>query len=99
MTNNQVVINFLNGKDAHSLNMRSENGKLYSYSTCIAEIVNRESGKKPILIVNKTKYSTTTSGKHQRPLYDNMSSSKYDIYEIMGVPMGAGSLMRLLKCY
>ena len=96
MTNKEVVINFLNGTNAHSLNMRSENGRLYSYSTCIAETIKRE-GQKPILIVNKTKYSSTTSGKHQRPLYDNMSPIKYDIREISGVPQGTYSLTRYLK--
>ena len=96
MTNRQVAISFLNGKDGHSLNMRSSNGRLFSYYTCIAEIVRREDNK-PMLIVNKTKYSPTTSGKHQRPLYDEMSPIKYEIHEITGVPMGAQSLTRFLK--
>lgn len=96
MTNKEVVLNFLNGKNAHSLNMRSQNGRLYSYNTCIAEIVKREDNK-PILIVNKTKYSTTTSGKHQRPLYNNMSPVKYDIREISNVPQDTYSLTRFLK--
>lgn len=91
MTNKEVVINFLNGKNAHSLNMRSENGRLYSYSTCIAEFIINGLGKKTLLI-NKTKYSVTTSAKHQRPLYDNLWLVNCEIVECKNIPQGRFSL-------
>lgn len=93
MTNKDVVLNFLNGKNAHSLNMRSENGRLYSYSTCIAEFIEGGDGKK-LLLVNKTKYSSTTSGKHQRPLFDRLPFVSCQVVECNNIPRGAYRLTR-----
>lgn len=56
MTNLDVIINFVNGKDAHTANVRSIYGKLINYSTVLAERL--EDGS---FIMNMTKYSPTTS--------------------------------------
>ena len=56
MTNLEVIKNFVNGKDAHTANVRSVCGKLINYSTILAERL--EDGS---FIMNMTKYSPTTS--------------------------------------
>ena len=55
MTNKEVVAAFLNHLTANALHLKSENGKLYSYNTVIAQYVDNT------LIGNNTRYSTTTS--------------------------------------
>ena len=60
MTNNQVADRFWeqHPKDGHSRSMFYEDGKLFSYGTCILQRVNG------YVIGNGTRYSQTTSG-HQ----------------------------------
>jgi hypothetical protein len=55
MRNEDVVKGFRDGINCHTENLSSENGKLYSYATCIAQW---HEGK---IYLNYTKYSTTTS--------------------------------------
>lgn len=55
MRNEDVVKGFRDGLQVHSEHLSSENGKLYSYSTCIAQWVGNR------VYLNCTKYSATTS--------------------------------------
>ena len=56
MLSNQAVINaFINDKSASNTNLRSCNGKLVNYTTCIAQKMGDH------IIVNMTKYSVSTS--------------------------------------
>lgn len=73
-TNQDVVKSFLNGKIAKSLSMTSTGDKLYSYNTIIAQWHNNE------LIVNKTKYSRTTSVHHQSKLFNEVRSYTNVVY-------------------
>lgn len=77
-TNRGVVQRFLDGKSAHSTNgnMHTDGKVLYSYNTAIAK--REDDGR---IIVNNTKYSTTTSGKHQNPLMAELHQQdiKYDV--------------------
>lgn len=70
MTNAEVVDKFLNHERGHSLNMDSTGEKLYSYNTCMAQFIDGN------LVVNKTKYSVTTS-RHMS--YLNTLLQKYNI--------------------
>lgn len=54
-TNRNVVNEFVRGRDFKVTNLKSENGKLISYNTTIAQHVG------DTLIVNITKYSSTTT--------------------------------------
>lgn len=100
MKNQDVVKNFLNGKNAKSLNMTSEDNRLFSYNTIIAQIIHKD-GKK-ILLVNNNKYSMTTSCKHQSPLFRMLVQGyQYDfdkvIYITDRVPMGTQNLEGFIK--
>ena len=55
MTNKEVVAAFLNHLTAKAKHLKSENGKLYSYNTVIAQYVDNA------LVGNNTRYSNTTS--------------------------------------
>lgn len=55
MNNAEVINSFVRRMNGATEHLTSRNGKLFSYSTCIAQY---DSGN---LIVNKTKYSSTTS--------------------------------------
>lgn len=55
MRNEDVVKGFRDGVTCHSEHLYSEHGKLYSYSTCIAQKVGDS------IYLNETKYSCTTS--------------------------------------
>ena len=55
MKNEEVIENFIAGRIGSGGNLTSADGKLYSYQTCIAEYTRKG------LIINKTKYSVTTS--------------------------------------
>lgn len=55
MKNKEVVRAFLRKEVARTLNLMSTGDRLISYNTCIAQWVDKG------LIINKTKYSTTTS--------------------------------------
>lgn len=55
MKNEDVVKGFRDGLMCHSEHLHSEYGKLYSYSTCIAQKVEDR------IYLNETKYSCTTS--------------------------------------
>lgn len=55
MTNREVIDKFLVGEPGRALNLYSTGERLFSYFTCIAQYT-REG-----LIVNKTKYSVTTT--------------------------------------
>lgn len=55
MNNREVVTAFLNHLTGEAHNLKSENGKLYSYNTVIAQWIDG------VLVGNITKYSSTTS--------------------------------------
>lgn len=51
MTNLEVIRAFINKEEGHSLHITSENNKLFSYATCIAQWYDDK------IIINCTKYS------------------------------------------
>ena len=55
MTNDQVLINFLNGKTSNTKNLASIGNDLINYTTRIAFM------KEGIVFINDRKYSQTTS--------------------------------------
>lgn len=55
MNNREVVTAFLNHLTGEAPNLKSENGKLYSYNTVMAQWIDG------VLVGNITKYSSTTS--------------------------------------
>lgn len=61
MTNLEVIRAFINKEEGHSLHITSENNKLFSYTTCIAQWYDDK------IIINCTKYSLTSS-KHKTML-------------------------------
>ena len=75
VNNNEVVRAFLNKQNAesHTGALRSAYGRLWSYDTVIAEY---DDG---FLYINRTKYSRTTSSKHQSPLYRQVNDLYRDI--------------------
>lgn len=66
MTNREVIDKFLVGEPGKALNLYSTGEKLFSYSTCIAQYT------RDGLIVNKTKYSVTTT-RHQNTLLSQVT--------------------------
>lgn len=90
MKNREVCRNFVDGKDAHGSNLRSEDGKLYSYNTVIGQW---HEGK---LIINNTRYSVTTS-KHKHYLEQELYVSIHEIYTKEEVPRGETDLTKYLK--
>lgn len=89
MINSDVAVNFVNRLDAtsHTQNFTSEDGKLYSYNTIIAEWHN---GK---LLVNTNGYSSTTRGKHQSQLKRHLKDIQAVYYIIDAVPENSQSLV------
>lgn len=76
-------------KDYESGTMYTTHGKLYSYSTCIAE------WKDNTLLINETSYSCTTS-KHLSLLYRFIKEST-KTYHLYNVPKNVIRLSHLVK--
>lgn len=102
MTNASVVKSFLNGKESYNLNMRATaDGRLFSYNTCIAQWHTDNFGNKT-LIINRNKYSVTTSAKHQSPLFKEVERYYRYHYNVKSitekhVPMGTQRLDKYIK--
>ena len=75
MKNKQVCEEFFNHREACGSNLRSTGDKLFSYNTCIAQWDDN------YLLLNETKYSTTTS-KHQTYLQYAIRHNMLDMYII-----------------
>lgn len=84
MRNKEVIENFIAGRVGSGGNLTSADGKLYSYQTCIAEYTRKG------LIINKTKYSVTTS-KHVGMLLKRLCNYK-TLNFVEGVPKGSKKL-------
>jgi hypothetical protein len=69
LTNKQVAQRFLQGKTAHNRSMSTDGKTLYSYQTGIAKRF-----KNGEVVVNTTRYSATTSGKHHPALRSALAS-------------------------
>lgn len=65
--------------------------RLFSYSTCIAEIVNDADGA-PVYLLNDTRYSATTSSKHYPPRNGAIPRGAHIIRLPWGVRQGADAL-------
>lgn len=93
-TNQQVIQKFSKGEKCLGANLWSTGAKLYSYQTCIAQWSVMGSR----MIVNKTKYSRTTSSKHQGPLR-NMLRDKpnIEVIEVKDCPWGVDFLENYIK--
>lgn len=95
MKNKSVVLSFINKSPAYSTNLRSIDNKLYSYNTCIAEYLGFIDGCETI-IVNKTKYSKTTST-IQNMLIDTLNKlGVYRIYIVDNVDKNTNCLNHLI---
>lgn len=94
MTNKDVCVNFVNGKNInkHSLNMWiGYNGSvLFSYSTAIAQFAGERT-----IIVNTTKYSNTTSH-HQGNLRRAIQQGWKVLETTKSVPLYTSDLKRYL---
>lgn len=92
MNNKEVCKAFSYKEKATGSNLMSTGDKLFSYSTCIAE------WDGAYLILNKTKYSTTTS-KHQTYLYRAIHHTMLDMYikEVDDVARGTSSLKQFIN--
>lgn len=84
-SNIDVIGAFLNHENLGSLNLLSENDKLFSYDTCVAQWGADE------LVINGTYYSQTTS-KHVGML--KRLGQDFNIRIVTGVPIGTPSLVR-----
>ena len=62
MNHSQVCHRWAHGRDGRGANMTSRDGRLYSYSTCIAELTESRIGR--VALFSSTSYSVSTS-KHQ----------------------------------
>lgn len=93
-TNKQVINSFMKGQACMGVNLWCTSTHLYSYQTCIAQwdVIGSR------MIVNKTKYSRTTSSKHQSPLLNAIwGQQDLDIIEVKGCPWGVDFLENYIK--
>lgn len=81
--NDRVIADFLNGKSSKNAHLYSDGERLINYSTCIAQWVGWQ------LILNRTRYSRTTS-KIQSELL-SQSNTLQPVYA-NDIPMGTGWL-------
>lgn len=95
MRNIDVIKAFIDGKSACGSNLYSTGDKLVNYNTCIAQYY--EENNKPIYILNKSKYSFTTS-KHQNAL-ERLLCLKYayKIIRVMSIPKNTLDLLKYGK--
>lgn len=94
-SNLSVALAFGQQESAKSLNMESNGNVLFSYSTAIMQ--HAKIGRRKVLIVNRTKYSHTTSKQTTMCLngLQKMPKKRYSkIIEVKGVPMGTYDLTR-----
>lgn len=89
-SNEDICIDFLFKRESKNANMRSIGNKLFSYATCIAQH-SKDSEDKQIIIINKTKYSQTTS-KHLCILRNVMNKGKFNIKEVDNQPINTTHL-------
>lgn len=76
MTNKQVAIDFINGIDSNTKNLKSKDGKLYSYTSLMAEWIDG----KIIVHIPIATYSMT-SKRHWYYLRTNSPSNLLTIKE------------------
>ena len=98
LSNLSVALAFGQQEPAKNLNMESNGNVLYSYATAIMQHA-KISGRK-VLIVNRTKYSPTTSKQTTICLcgLQSMPKKRYSkIVEVTGVPMGEYDLTRYVQ--
>lgn len=89
LRNKEVIQAFLDVKGAcnRSMSIQSTGLKLYSYQTCIAQHL--EDGS---LIVNVTKYTTTTS--HHQGILRKLLDKSQPIYYVDNIPINTGNLLQ-----
>ena len=95
LSNVAVALAFGKQKSAENVNMSSNGNVLFSYSTAIMQIA--KLGGRKVLIVNRTKYSPTTSKQTTmclNALQDEPKKGYSTIIEVSGVPLGAYELTR-----
>lgn len=84
MKNIDVINAFLRGRLLQSGHLSSDGKKLYSYWTCIAQW-NRDIFDEDYIIINRTRYSTTTS--HHRSALEREAAKKgYSVKYVNNVP-------------
>lgn len=91
-TNLEIAQAFLNGKKASNRSMSTDGETLYSYNTPIAEFAHDGT-----LIVNTTRYSVTTSGKHYPALRKALTGRNFKTVYVDNVPMRSWSLQNYVK--
>lgn len=98
LSNATIALAFNSQKPASNLNMESNGNVLYSYSTAIMQ--HTKIGNRNVLIVNRTKYSCTTSKQVTTALSAILAAPKRrfsKIVEVKGVPMGTYDLTRYVQ--
>lgn len=88
MKNEDVIKAFLNGEYAETKNLKSEDNKLFSYSTCIAQLCMDWE----FIVVNMTYYSLTTST-HRNKLIRAAKEMRYKLIEINDINKNAKQLI------
>lgn len=100
MTNEDFIYNYVSTIKCHkdiestNQNLRYKDGILFSYNTAIAELMNDNI----TLIINKTKYSTTTS-RHQNLLNKALRFKNYHIVYVDNIDRGTQSLKNYYEEY
>lgn len=95
MTNEDFIYTYISTVKGHKKiefrknfqNLSCKNGILFSYNTAIAELMDDNT----TLIINKTKYSTTTS-RHQNLLNKALRFKNYHIVYVDNIDRGTQSL-------
>lgn len=94
ISNEKVVESFIQHKYAKNRNLKSTGVKLYSFDTCIAQWYAKDG-----IIINKTKYSTSTN-KHQYLLnYLLKNVDDILILEVNDIPKDETSLYSYANLY
>lgn len=90
--NKDIILDFLKGDKeiASNTNMSCHDNKLFSYQTCIAEIVGT------YLIINRTRYSVSTTKQVNTLRFESMKFF-YNELEVENVPLNAKELKSHLK--
>ena len=95
LSNVAVALAFGKQESAKNVNMSSNGNVLFSYSTAVMQIA--KLGGRKVLIVNRTKYSCTTSRQTTmclRALERSPKKAYSEVIEVSGVPMGTYELTR-----
>ena len=100
ITSNSGVANSWAGQ--HHDRAESNNGnfwhagtKLYSYSTCIAQM-HFGKNSRPVALFTRQTYSVTTTGKHENPAYSQCCQNNIAVFKVPDFKLNSGHATNLL---